>query len=153
VILSLDWLDLNGTLRALGGPPAGKVIQISLDHQLHNGWSMDYQGLPPVDLFIGAEPDTAVAGLGEAVGPDTPATPQETESLRPPRPLHQPAGGKESLGIEDVAHVLRAVVGARDVSLTHLPLSWQGSFWHFRHPLDYLGSDGGGGIGGGPGIS
>ena len=25
--------------------------------------------------------------------------------------------------------------------------------WPFRHPLDYLGSDGGGGVGGGPGIS
>jgi thiamine pyrophosphate-dependent acetolactate synthase large subunit-like protein len=148
VILSLDWLDLNGALRPLGGPPAGKVIQISLDHQLHNGWSMDYQGLPPVDLFIGADPDVAAAALVEAIGPVAPMTPKG-----PPRPLHQPPGGKEALGIEDLAHALRNAVGARDVSLTHLPLSWQGSFWHFRHPLDYLGSDGGGGVGGGPGIS
>jgi thiamine pyrophosphate-dependent acetolactate synthase large subunit-like protein len=148
VILSLDWLDLNGTMRSLGGPPTGKVIQISLDHQLHNGWSMDYQGLPPVDLFIGADPDLAVAALMEVIGPVAPKPPKGE-----PRPLHQPAGGKETLGIEDVAHALRAVVGSRDVSLTHLPLSWQGSFWHYRHPLDYLGSDGGGGVGGGPGIS
>ncbi len=152
VILSLDWLDLNGTLKPLGGPPAGKVIHISLDHQLHNGWSMDYQGLPPVDLFIGADPDAATAALVEAIGPVEPAPPKG-----PPRPLHQPAGGKDTsrgtLGIEDVAHALRAAVGSRDVSLTHLPLSWQGSFWHYRHPLDFLGSDGGGGVGGGPGIS
>ena len=53
----------------------------------------------------------------------------------------------------DLAHALRGAVGKRDVSLTHLPLSWHGAFWHFRHPLDYLGSDGGGGVGGGPGIS
>jgi thiamine pyrophosphate-dependent acetolactate synthase large subunit-like protein len=39
------------------------------------------------------------------------------------------------------------------VSLLHLPLSWDGASWPFRHPLDFLGSDGGGGIGGGPGIS
>jgi thiamine pyrophosphate-dependent acetolactate synthase large subunit-like protein len=152
VILSLDWLDLNGTLKPLGGPPAGKVIQISLDHQLHNGWSMDYQGLPPVDLFIGADPDAAVSALLEAIGPVEPAPPKGS-----PRPLHQPAGKEtnrsENLGIEDVAHALRAAVGSRDVSLTHLPLSWQGSFWHYRHPLDFLGSDGGGGVGGGPGIS
>lgn len=147
VILSLDWLDLNGTLKPLGGPPAAKVIQISLDHQLHNGWSMDYQGLPAVDLFIGADPDAAVTALLEAIGP------VEPKSKGPPRPLHQPAGGKETLGVEDVAHVLRNAVGTRAVTLTHLPLSWQGSFWHYRHPLDYLGSDGGGGVGGGPGIS
>jgi thiamine pyrophosphate-dependent acetolactate synthase large subunit-like protein len=44
-------------------------------------------------------------------------------------------------------------VGDRPVSLLHLPLSWDGASWPFRHPLDFLGSDGSGGIGGGPGIS
>jgi thiamine pyrophosphate-dependent acetolactate synthase large subunit-like protein len=147
VILSLDWNDLAGTFRALGAPPAGKVIHVSLDHQLHNGWSMDYQGLPPVDLMISAHPDAAVSALLHAIGPTVAKTPA-------PAPLlHEPKGGRGSLGIEDVAHALRGAVGTRDVSLTHLPLSWQGSFWHFRHPLDYLGSDGGGGVGGGPGIS
>ena len=147
VILSLDWVDLNGTLRSLGRPPAGKVIQISLDHQVHNGWSMDYQGLPPVDLLIAAHPDVATAALVEEIGEAA------SKPTAPPRPLHQPTGGKGTLGIEDLAHALRGAVGVRDVTLTHLPLSWQGSFWHFRHPLDFLGSDGGGGVGGGPGIS
>src|SRR5579864_7992370 len=147
VILSLDWNDLAGTFRALGGPPSGKVIHVSLDHQLHNGWSMDYQGLSPVDLMISAHPDAAVSALLRAIGPAAAKARPST------RPLHEPKGGRGSLGIEDVAHALRGAVGARDVSLTHLPLSWQGSFWHFRHPLDYLGSDGGGGVGGGPGIS
>jgi thiamine pyrophosphate-dependent acetolactate synthase large subunit-like protein len=147
VILSLDWNDLAGTFRTLGGPPSGKVIQVSLDHQLHNGWSMDYQGLPPVDLMISAHPDAAVSALLHAIGPVA------AKPRAPAPPLHEPKGGRGSLGIEDVAHALRGVVGTREVSLTHLPLSWQGSFWHFRHPLDYLGSDGGGGVGGGPGIS
>lgn len=52
-----------------------------------------------------------------------------------------------------MACALRRAVGDRPISLTHLPLSWRGESWHFRHPLDFLGSDGGGGIGGGPGIS
>jgi thiamine pyrophosphate-dependent acetolactate synthase large subunit-like protein len=147
VIVSLDWVDLAGTFKPLGGPPAGKVIQISLDHQLHNGWSMDYQALPPVDLFISADPDTATAALVQAIGPAARTTP-----AGPARPLHEPKPGR-ALGIEDLAHALRGAVGKRDVSLTHLPLSWQTSFWHFRHPLDFLGSDGGGGVGGGPGIS
>ena len=38
-------------------------------------------------------------------------------------------------------------------TLTHVSLSWNGASWPFRHPLDYLGGDGGGGVGGGPGIS
>ncbi len=152
VVLSLDWVDLNGTLRSLGGAPAAKVIQVSLDHQLHNGWSMDYQGLPPVDLFIAADPDVATAALVEAIG-QVSSKKVASKPKGPPRALHQPAGGKSTLGIEDLAHALRGVVGGRDVTLTHLPLSWQGSFWHFRHPLDFLGSDGGGGVGGGPGIS
>jgi thiamine pyrophosphate-dependent acetolactate synthase large subunit-like protein len=147
VILSLDWVDLAGTLKTFGGALAGKVIQISLDHQLHNGWSMDYQGLPPVDLFISADPDVATAALAEAIGPAA------SKPKGASRPLHQPTGGKPTLGIEDLAHALRGAVGQRDVCLTHLPLSWQGSFWHFRHPLDFIGSDGGGGVGGGPGIS
>jgi thiamine pyrophosphate-dependent acetolactate synthase large subunit-like protein len=39
------------------------------------------------------------------------------------------------------------------VTYTHLPLSWDDRWLTFRHPLDYIGSDGGGGVGGGPGIS
>ena len=37
--------------------------------------------------------------------------------------------------------------------MTHVSLSWNGASWAFKHPLDYIGSDGGGGVGGGPGIS
>jgi thiamine pyrophosphate-dependent acetolactate synthase large subunit-like protein len=48
---------------------------------------------------------------------------------------------------------LREAAGGRDVSLLHLPLSWNGAWWPFRHPLDFIGGDGGGGVGGGPGIS
>src|SRR3989440_8145112 len=54
VILSLDWVDLGGALRnALGGEvPKAKIICISADFHVHNGWSMDYEILPPVDLML-----------------------------------------------------------------------------------------------------
>ena len=45
------------------------------------------------------------------------------------------------------------MLGDRPTTLTHLPISWEDRWWIFRHPLDFLGSDGGGGVGGGPGIS
>ena len=60
---------------------------------------------------------------------------------------------RRQLKVEHLAYAVREAVGARPVSLTHLPLSWNGAWWTLRHQLDHLGSDSGGGIGGGPGIS
>ena len=147
VILSLDWVDLAGTLAtACHGEPAAKIIQVSLDHLVHNGWSMDHQGLPPVDVFIAAQPDATVPALIEALG-------RREFSAEPARRdyAHSPPPG-DDIDIGDVAVALRHALGERRVSLAHLPLSWNGASWPFRHPLDFLGSDGGGGIGAGPGI-
>jgi thiamine pyrophosphate-dependent acetolactate synthase large subunit-like protein len=147
LILSLDWIDPAGTLRSAPVPATAKLIHISLDHHLHNGWSMDYQGLPAVDLFVAADPDETAVALTRELGASekSMASAALTHSRRP----H--AG--DQLGAEDLALALRAAVGARPVSLMHLPLSWNGVWWPFRHPIDYLGSDGGGGVGAGPGIS
>ncbi len=150
VVLSLDWVDLAGTLHAAcGGETRASVIQVSLDHTLHGGWSMDYQGLPPVDCMIAAEPDAVVPALLAALGTrvdTTTYTVRSTDFVPSPTP-------DGLIATDDLAVALRRVVGTRRVSLTHLPLSWNGESWPFRHPLDFLGSDGGGGIGGGPGIS
>lgn len=146
VILSLDWVDLGGTLKAAfgGAEPGARVIQVSLDHVLHNGWSADHQGLPPVDLFVAADPDLAVASLLETM-PTGDGAPRHWDAPRPDPGV--------ALAVPHLAAALFEAVGQRLVSLLHLPLSWDGAFWPFRHPLDFLGSDGGGGIGGGPGIS
>ncbi len=145
VILSLDWLDLAGTLKTTGQSTA-KVIQVSVDHQLHNGWSMDYQGLPLADVLLACEPDMATAALLDALGPGKPhaVAPRSFPELKP-------ADGP--LTVDHLATALRRAVGERPTSLTHVSLSWNGASWPFRHPLDFLGSDGGGGVGGGPGIS
>jgi thiamine pyrophosphate-dependent acetolactate synthase large subunit-like protein len=150
VILSLDWVDLGGTFKACGMTPSATVIQVSLDQNLHNGWSMDYEGLPPVDLFIPAETDATVAQLVGAIG--SRAKPKKPHAARP-HPLKDKPAPDGQMAAADMANVLRHVVGDRTVCLTHVSLSWHGEFWPFRHPLDYVGSDGGGGVGGGPGIS
>lgn len=146
VILSLDWVDIAGTFKNVGGNVTAKIVQVSIDHRLHNGWSMDYQGLPPVDVFIACEPDAGVTALIEALGTAKP----HLVPARAPAPF-KPAGDK--LTVDHLADALRRAVGERPTSLTHVSLSWNGASWPFRHPLDYLGSDGGGGVGGGPGIS
>jgi thiamine pyrophosphate-dependent acetolactate synthase large subunit-like protein len=146
VVLSLDWVDLGGTLKAACGrvAPTARVINVTLDHQLHNGWSMDHQALPPADLFIAAEADTAVAALLRAL-------PRGEPMQAVPRPA--PAIGSEPISVAALTGVLRREVGTRAASLLHVSLSWNADLWPFRHPLDYIGSDGGGGIGGGPGIA
>ncbi|HME29438.1 MAG TPA: thiamine pyrophosphate-binding protein [Pseudolabrys sp.] len=148
VILSLDWLDLSGILKSAFGAsvPSARIIQVSVDHHLHNGWSMDYQGLPPVDVFFDCEPDIAVPALLSALGPGKPhSVPSGTREFR------KLAEGQ--LTVDHLADALRRSVGNRQTTLTHVSLSWNGAGWPLRHPLDFLGSDGGGGVGGGPGIS
>lgn len=149
VVLALDWVDLAGILSAAwpdGSAPA-KIIQASLDFHLHNGWSMDHQALPPVDLMLAADPASVVveliAALGVAVAPGAMAQPVLPATPEGPGPLD----------VSMLAAGLRHAAEGRETCLLHLPLSWDGAWWPFRHPLDFIGSDGGGGIGGGPGIS
>jgi thiamine pyrophosphate-dependent acetolactate synthase large subunit-like protein len=147
-ILSLDWVDVAGTLKSVFGTavPSARIVQVSIDHHLHNGWSMDYQGLPPVDVFIDCEPDVVVPALLAALGPHRAQTTTEQKK-------EFPKLSNDKLTVDHLADALRNAVGERPTSLTHVSLSWNGASWVFNHPLDYLGSDGGGGVGGGPGIS
>ncbi len=153
VILSLDWVDLGGTIKLAMGDsqPKAKIIQVSLDHTVHNGWSMDHHMHPAVDLFVPAECEPVVAGLLKllpkaankkswAAGPSPVPTLREVPKGEPLRP-------------DDLALCLKKSMAGREVSLLHVSLSWNGATWPLRHPLDYLGSDGGGGVGGGPGIA
>lgn len=149
VVLSLDWLDLAGTLKqAWEDEPVGsQVIQVSVDHYNHNGWSMDHQGLPPVDVFLASEPEPAVALLLQQVSPRTIPAPARA----PLSPASVSAPG--AMTVPTLAASLRRAVGDQKVCLMRLPLSWSGDLWDFDHPLDFLGYDGGGGIGSGPGMA
>ena len=150
VILALDWVDLGGALRAAFGqdPPKAKIINVSADFHIHNGWSMDYEMLPPVDLLLPTTPDQAVPQLVAALGG---AKARKPAVVKTQAQTYEPTGGP--LRVDDLARSLKAAVGDREVTLTHLPLSWNGATWPFRDPLDYIGSEGGGGVGGGPGVS
>ncbi|HLY46483.1 MAG TPA: thiamine pyrophosphate-binding protein [Stellaceae bacterium] len=151
VILSLDWVDLAGALKAgFGAEPVGaKIILASLDHLSHNGWSMDYQGLPPTDLHLAVEPDTAVAALLPLLKLRTPGWPERPASTLQPPDL----GTAEAITPLGLAAALREAVGARPTCLIRGPLAWAGNTWDVAHPLDALGGDGGGGVGAGPGMA
>ncbi|WP_230948956.1 thiamine pyrophosphate-dependent enzyme, partial [Burkholderia vietnamiensis] len=68
------------------------------------------------------------------------------------RPARLPAEGS-GISMETLASTLRAATRSMDVSLLRLPLGWSGELWDFHSPLDYLGYDGGAGIGSGPGMA
>src|SRR5262249_2633271 len=126
-------------------------IQVSVDQQVHNGWSMDHQGLAPVDLYLFCEPDVAVPLLDAALETRRRAVPRRREA--PAAAAATAAGPDGRITIPLLARALQAAVADQPVSLLRVPLGWSGELWPFRHPLDYLGSDGGAGVGSGPGMA
>jgi thiamine pyrophosphate-dependent acetolactate synthase large subunit-like protein len=148
VILSLDWVDLAGVFKTVfaDGAPKANVIVVSNDFRIHRGWSMDYQGLPPCDVLLATPADEAVPDLLAALEAGS-----EPQAAPLPMPAAAPELSKNELLVSDLIRALRFAVGARAATLAHISLSWDGACWPLRHPLDYVGSEGGGGVGGGPG--
>ena len=76
LILSLDWVDLAGTIAAAAGhghPASARIISCTTDSALRNGWSKDSFGREPVDLSVPADPDRLVQALLESGEPAKPA--------------------------------------------------------------------------------
>ena len=110
VILALDWVDLAGGLRAALGmePPKAKVINVSADFHIHNGWSMDYEILPPVDLLLPTTPDDAVPSLLAALGG---AKAPKPAAVKTKAATYEASSGP--LRVDDLAKSLKAAVGDR----------------------------------------
>ena len=149
VIVALDWLDLGGALErtAAGGEIAGTIVSVSLDQQLHGGWGKEHLTPVPADFRLLADPDAFVRQLLA----ELPAAASESPAGIP-RVVAAPAGDGP-LTLADIALALGAATGEQDVTLIRVPTSWPGGLWSFRSPLDYLGADGGEGLGSGPGLA
>jgi thiamine pyrophosphate-dependent acetolactate synthase large subunit-like protein len=162
-ILSLDWLDLGGTLKQVWETAdfGAKVIHCSVDAYIHRGWSKDHQGLPPVDVPITAQPDVILPHLLAAitdargrkrklkVGEDQ-ADPEAASTAQTRKSPDIKSG---TVNFFDIARALKAALGDRKTCLTRLPLEWPEAACDFRDPLDYIGIDGGGAVGAGPGMA
>ena len=148
VILSLDWIDLGGAVRQgrTAGTVNAKIIHVTLDTMLHSGAHMDYQELPAVDVRINACPEALVAELGAALPAATKAPWRKPFQIK-----HKT---RDKLHLTHLAEALAAVIPDREkVSFTGLARGWPIDLFPLRDPLAYMGKDGGGGIGSGPGIS
>ena len=88
------------------------------------------------------ETDAAVPLLLAAV------TPRTTPARVPAAPVLNAA--PDAVSLRGVGLALEQATQGVDVCYTRFPLGWHGAYTHFRHPLDYIGHDGGAGVGSGP---
>jgi thiamine pyrophosphate-dependent acetolactate synthase large subunit-like protein len=147
VIVSLDWIDLGGVLRqAFGGAQiAAKIIHAGEDLHLHNGWGKEHLELPPIDVHLLGDADTAVSELLALLSPHSHSFPARDKAAPQPE--------SDTLNLRSVARALKEAVADQPVTFASLARAWPTDLWPHCHPLDYLGKDGGGGVGSGPGIT
>jgi thiamine pyrophosphate-dependent acetolactate synthase large subunit-like protein len=154
VVLSLDWIDLAGTLQtAFASEAAPTVISCSGDGALHNGWSKDHFALPVTDVAVSAHPDALVAALlaelDELPAQQHPGWPGAIAASGPAR-VTRDSG---ELTVPDLASALVQAVGSRPACWITVPHGWPGDAIEITGPLDYLGKQGGAGVGAGPGVA
>jgi len=159
VILDLNWIDLAGTFKLIFGNsevPA-KVIHVSVDSLLHNGWSSDHMGMPLGDVTMLAECEPVVNQLLAACesrldgkskwdGKNKGRTAEIDGKLSD----YDEGGG---ISVEALTLGMNEVRKGRNITLTNVTIGWAADGYHFTHPLDYLGNDGGGGLASGPGTA
>jgi thiamine pyrophosphate-dependent acetolactate synthase large subunit-like protein len=153
-VLSLDWSDITDVMlqRKRQGSPPAQLIHISLDSQVHNGWSGDHQRFVAADINLPLDPDAFISAAVECLAESGPT--RSRRSARPKAGLSRPVGRPgETPTLNDVGLALSRVKGKRELCLARVPLNWPAGTYPHRHPLDYLGYDGGGGVGSGPGMT
>ena len=92
--------------------------------------------------------------LLEADGPAKPGEWPAIDTVAATDRRRPPTSGAD-IFMHDLAEALRDALASADAPacLVRLPLGWAGADLEAGHPLDYLGLDGGAGIGSGPGMA
>ncbi|WP_203024199.1 MULTISPECIES: thiamine pyrophosphate-binding protein [unclassified Frankia] len=158
LVISLNWTELGGTLTAaFGDGPRPTVVSCRNEGAVTNGWTKDHFGLVGSDLEVTAGADQLVAELLARVGEQPPAErsawPPASYALGAGAPAERPVVEGDQILMSDLAAAIRDTAGDRKITYTALPLGWSGHDARFAEPLDYIGRDGGGGVGSGPGIA
>ena len=152
-VLSLDWTDLGGTVDQIfdRGADLPPIINCSNDFHVHRGWSMDYHRLQPATVRIATTTEAFSAALLEKLGADRPEPAFSFENRGKELWEHEaPESG--DISIRDLAKIFNDVTAAENITMVSRPIGWPNEAIPIEHPLDFLGSKGGEGIGAGPGI-
>jgi thiamine pyrophosphate-dependent acetolactate synthase large subunit-like protein len=161
VVLSLDWIDLAGTLQtAFASEVTPAVISCTGDAALHNGWSKDHFALPVTDVAVSAHPDALVTALlaeldtlPDQQRPGWPGTAGASGDASGPARVGGDGGDGGELTVPDLAAGLGQAVGSRPACWIGVPHGWPRDALEITGPLDYLGNNGGAGLGAGPGLA
>ena len=150
-VLSLDWLDLAGTLKlAEVELDRTRIVHCSYDVYAHKAPGADHQGLAPADIALACPTEALVGELVAAIDRAGRAARRPTWW---PRAAPLEVEGTGAITQLDIAQGLERARGDRELCLTQLSLEWPAAACDFAGPLDYLGRDGGAGVGSGPGIA
>ena len=160
VILDLNWLDLAGTFKLAFGRDEvkGKVINVSTDSLVHNGYSMDHMGLPLGDVAVLSDPETFVDQLLPVVekklgGKSKWDGKNKGREADKERKLLDAFKADDEISPEALTLGLSNARGSKKVTLSNVTIGWATDAYHFRDPMDYLGNDAGGGLASGPGTA
>jgi thiamine pyrophosphate-dependent acetolactate synthase large subunit-like protein len=149
VIMALDWIDLGSAMKML---PAGErqIVSASVDSYVHNAINMDCYGLSPCDLPFQVEPDILVRYLLPVI--EKKLAGQSRSPLGAPlKSVARPAPIPGEAKLEDIGWALQDARSRYKITLMRTPLGTSPDVCHFTDPMDYLGNDGGAGVGSGPG--
>ncbi|KAK4612235.1 Benzoylformate decarboxylase [Fulvia fulva] len=153
LILSFDWVDLAGNLKAAGtAEPQARVVHVSLDSALHNGWSKDHFAVSPADIAIHADVDrTLSAVLAASATIETQRSAWSEDQSGRMQSAAAADTSTEDILMPDLAASIYSTISADDTCLVRVPLGWSGADLRTAHALSFMGMDGGAGIGSGPG--
>ncbi len=143
VILNLDWLDFGGTLQAAGGTDA-RIVSVSMDDLNSNGWSFDHHVLPAADLPILSTPDAFVSAALPLLDAGEKRDYVAASSAEPTR--------SGPIDLVSLGTAVDTAIGDRPATYLRLPIGWPAPMIRIGGPLDYIGNDGGAGVGSGPGM-
>ena len=158
VIVAFDCIDLGGAINLIeiDGPVTGKIVNCSVDSYSHNGWSKDHQVLPAVDLRVLVEPDAMIRPLlpliEDAMAGCEKKWVDEVPIDRAAKPTAE-GDLDRAITAPDVSRFIEQAREGRKFTLVRVGLGWASDLYDFYEPLDYLGYDGGGGLGSGPGMA
>jgi thiamine pyrophosphate-dependent acetolactate synthase large subunit-like protein len=99
---------------------------------------------------VPADPDLLVRALLELNGP---VKSSEWPGMGRATAAATAGDGGSGIFMHGLAEALRDALADAPACLVRLPLGWGGADLKVDHPLDYLGQDGGAGIGSGPGMA